>query len=147
MTTCWCVVPEIHIKFEFILQQLINANWIPSTEMVLFVTASYRNSSLLSPEEENIHKFDYMSKSVYCFTQYGRAFSPCTFTAGVIEIALYRAFRTGKITGLTQHLVPPIRPDYFRFCTQNFESGLTPLLIYLKHCTIFCFAHDLLKVG
>ena len=38
-------------------------------------------------------------------------------------------FRTGKIAVLTPHLVPPIRPDYFRFHTRNFESGLTPHLV------------------
>ena len=40
-----------------------------------------------------------------------------------------RAFRTGKIAVLTPHSVPHFRPDYFRFHTQNFESGLTPQIV------------------
>ena len=32
-------------------------------------------------------------------------------------------------SGLSPQLVPPIRPDYFRFRTQHFESGLTPHLV------------------
>ena len=36
-------------------------------------------------------------------------------------------FRTQNFeSGLTPHLVPPIRSDFFRFRTRNYESGLTP---------------------
>ena len=37
---------------------------------------------------------------------------------------------TGKIMILTRYLVPPTRPDYFRFRTQNFESWLTPQIVH-----------------
>ena len=58
-----------------------------------------------------------------------------------------RAFRTGKIVVLTPHLVPPIRPDYFRLRTQNFESGLTPHLVPPIRPDYFWFPQEILKVG
>ena len=44
-------------------------------------------------------------------------------------------FRFLWAPGITPHLVPPIRPDYFQLCTWNFESGLTPQIVWtLRPC-------------
>ena len=58
-----------------------------------------------------------------------------------------RAFCTCQIAVLTPHLVPPIRPDYFRFRTLNFESVITPLLVPPKRRYYFRFCTRLFESG
>ena len=60
---------------------------------------------------------------------------PWNGVIGIIFHCHVMGFSHCKIAVLTQHLVPPIRLEYFRLHTQHFESGLTKderVCIYIK---------------
>ena len=76
----------------------------------------------------------------------GKPWASCKITQLQATCYYYlRTFRTGKIAVLTPHLVPPVRPGYFWFRTQNFESSLTPLLVPPKRRYCFRFRTQLFK--